>query len=139
MITSTQGMTFIERQKANRMNMHELKAGDEVFLTRYGISYDHETPHHVQRVTPTQLVINGMKFYKDSGDQVGRCGYGTHISVNTFVEETKSRLEKVKRFNAALGQVKQVRWEFLPIEVLTQVLGIVEHARAERDGNNGNN
>jgi hypothetical protein len=100
--------------------LQALKAGDPVALEKsYGRVRDYKLVR-IERVTPTQLLIDARYYYRKNGSLVGDSFPPTRI-----VPQTAEVVEAVRR-QTLLKRLGGVKWTDYPNEVLHKVVQAIE-------------
>lgn len=125
-ITSTAGMEYFQRRKANEHNLLLLKAGDRVVVQN---SWGRNIAE-VERITATQIIVNRNRFNRETGEEIGKSG--SRRSLSTFVEEFAVAATATKRHNEALRITEQTSFKHLSVETLEAINALVAVEKAAR-------
>ena len=102
--------------------LKDLQVGDEVVIK--GLGYP-ERIAKIERITKTQIVVNGYKFNRGSGSQCGNNGWeGKNIYVLT--DELKEQLQEVQRKRNIISYIEKFNFNSLSVEELLQVYNIIK-------------
>lgn len=100
----------------------DLQVGDEVivetcYCNRIG---------KVERLTKTCVVVNGVKYKKDYGNEYGYHGYYPN-KIKVATEELKAKVLEEEKRNQMLGKIQSFRFGSLPTNKLKQVCDIISN------------
>lgn len=127
LITSTAGMGYFQRRKANEHNLLLLKAGDHVVVQMsWGSSIA-----EVERITATQIIVSRNRFNRETGAEIGKSGSKRHL--NTFVEEFEVTETARKRNNEAYRTASEINFKNLSTETLEAINALVATEKAAND------
>lgn len=95
--------------------LDKLQSGDLVIETRYHpLDRKKHLVRRVDRVTKTQIIINGRRFRRDTGYLVGKLSYNRY-SQPRISSPSEAELLDVRRENVRLDKICRIRekWEAL--------------------------
>jgi hypothetical protein len=103
--------------------LDNLKEGDEVAV-RSGYVYASHTIKIIERTTKSQIMVSGMKFWRESGS-----GVGYQSSPVRIVEPTPEIREEIKR-RACVDKIQAFAgWHNLSTEVLEKVVELIKEVK----------
>ena len=102
--------------------LENIKVGDKVIVGR---GYVSDLICNVERITKTQIIVNGRRFSKKNGRLVG----GDVWSCDRLTIATDEKIEKLKRDKRRRTlklYLQSVNWDVLSIESLTSISELVK-------------
>lgn len=97
-----------------------LRAGDSV-VVRAGICYSRLRLAVVARVTPKQIAVNGLRYWREDGREIG----GNTHEPKCLLQPTPERLVTIRRQHA-IERLSSIRWCNLENDVLFKVMDVVQ-------------
>lgn len=107
-------VTRIRREKAW---LSSLKPGDEVALYD-GWNY---RLHKVDRLTQTQIIIDHLKFRRDTGRRIGG-GTWDRTSLNEPSSDIREEIERKE----LLRDIGTIKWSLVTTDTLRAIIGLVK-------------
>ena len=105
--------------------MNEIKVGDWVLID----TYPSKTLEQVSKVTNKQFVVNGIYFWKETGQSVGTSSFGAYSKAQIAEKETVNRiLENRQKRDLALKIFKylqETKGKYLTLETLKNWVDLI--------------
>lgn len=106
--------------------LENLKVGNLVVVSGSFTSGDEL--QKIERVTKSQIVVNGRHFWKKDGRLVGRVEWRYGI-IKPVTEKDIERINKAKQKDELLSFIKKVAWCNLSLESLQTICDVVKKDR----------
>jgi DNA replicative helicase MCM subunit Mcm2 (Cdc46/Mcm family) len=103
--------------------LENLKPGDRVVISSGGVS-DRKRVGRVERLTKTQIIVDGSRFRKSDGWQPG--DYWNRAWLQEASEETIKEIAARQRRRQIVAKIQKFRWDTLPDDLLQQVVDLLE-------------
>jgi len=110
--------------------LKDIQAGDEVALfepNALGYGNQGVSIKRVERVTPTQIIVNGTRYRRQDGRAVGDTDYWYHVYIDLATAENRVRAEHQELIAARRRQLTAMREQLVNIQVHPDWLARLNH------------